>query len=205
MSFPGFHTPTAGRIRWGKQDITGYSSHRIARLGIARTFQNLRLFERMSLFENVWAAQHRRADVRPLDMLFSLGRGERERRQEVDHLLEMTGLIERRDELVMNLPLPEKRRLELARALARKPKLLLLDEPAGGMTPVETEQVSHVIRDVAAPACTLVIIEHKMEMIAALCDRICVLNFGRKISEGAPQHVLHDSAVWDAYLGAEES
>lgn len=199
----GFYKPASGRVLWRGQDIAGIAEYRIARLGIARTFQNLRLFERMTLFQNVWAAQHCGNGMRPWELMLSFGARERERRQEVDHLLESTGLIDRRDELVQNLPLPEKRRLELARALARKPRLLLLDEPAGGMTPAETAQLCRIIVEVAAPSRTLMVIEHKMDMIAAICGRICALNFGTKICEGPPRQVLSDEAVLEAYLGKD--
>lgn len=201
----GFYRPTGGRIMWQDEDITGLSSHLIARKGIARTFQNLRLFDRMDLFQNVWAAQHQQDRLSLFDRLISTGPREAERRAAVEHLLEVTGLIDRRDELVKNLPLPEKRRLELARALARNPRLILLDEPAGGMTAVETEQLSELIRDVAAPGHTIIVIEHKMDMISKLCNRVCVLNFGSKIAEGDPETVLNEAAVLEAYLGRDEA
>ena len=199
----GVHAPSAGRITFQGTDITGWKGHRIARLGVARTFQNVRLFPTMTVFQNVWAAQHRRGDVAWRELLFAGGSAERRRRGEVDYLLERTGLADRRDLLAGGLPLPDQRRLELARALARAPRLLLLDEPAGGMTPAETGQMIGLIREVAMPGRTCIVIEHKMEMIRELCDRVCVLNFGRKVAEGSPAAVLRDDAVIEAYIGRE--
>lgn len=198
----GVYAPTGGSVRLEGRDLGGSKPDRIVNRGVARTFQNLRIFERMTVFENVWAAQHRRGDVAWRELLFG-GSAERRRRGEVDYLLERTGLADRRDLLAGGLPLPDQRRLELARALARAPRLLLLDEPAGGMTPAETGQMIGLIREVAMPGRTCIVIEHKMEMIQELCDRVCVLNFGRKIAEGSPAAVLRDDAVIEAYIGRE--
>jgi branched-chain amino acid transport system ATP-binding protein len=199
----GIYKPTQGRIRLYDQDISGLEPHKIITLGIARTFQNLRIYKRMTVFDNVWAAQHSLPVVRLRELFLARPGKERRHREEVERLLELVGLAERRDMLAQHLTLQHQRRLELARALIRSPKLLLLDEPAGGMTPIETEKMAALIRDVALPGRTCVIIEHKMDMISSLCDRICVLNFGRKIAEGGPDEVLKDSQVLDAYLGHE--
>ena len=199
----GVYAPTAGSVRLEGNDIGTSGPSKIVNRGVARTFQNIRIFERMTVFENVWAAQHRRDDVAWRELLFAGRSAERERRREVDYLLERTGLADRRDILAGGLPLPDRRRLELARALARSPRLLLLDEPAGGMTPAETEHMVGLIRDVAIPGRTCIVIEHKMEMIRDLCDRVCVLDFGRKIAEGPPEAVLKDDRVIEAYIGRE--
>ena len=201
----GVYAPTGGSVHLEGRDIGGSKPDRIVNRGVARTFQNLRIFERMTVFENVWAAQHRRGDVAWRELLYPGGSAERRRRGEVDYLLERTGLADRRDVLAGGLPLPDQRRLELARALARAPRLILLDEPAGGMTPAETGQMIGLIREVAMPGRTCIVIEHKMEMIQELCDRVCVLNFGRKIAEGSPEAVLRDDAVIEAYIGREVS
>lgn len=201
----GVYAPTGGSVRLEGRDIGGVKPDRIVNRGVARTFQNLRIFERMTVFENVWAAQHRRGDVAWRELLYPGGSAERRRRGEVDYLLERTGLADRRDVLAGGLPLPDQRRLELARALARAPRLILLDEPAGGMTPAETGQMIGLIREVAMPGRTCIVIEHKMEMIRELCNRVCVLNFGRKIAEGSPEAVLRDDAVIEAYIGREVS
>ena len=199
----GVYPPTGGTIRLEGTDIGGSTPDRIVNRGVARTFQNLRIFHRMTVFENVWAAQHRRGDVARRELLFAGRSAERARREEVGALLEWAGLADRREILAGGLPLPDQRRLELARALARRPRLLLLDEPAGGMTPAETERMVALIRDAAIPGRSCIVIEHKMEMIKDLCDRVCVLDFGRKIAEGPPASVLRDDRVVEAYIGRE--
>ena len=199
----GVYAPTAGRIRIDGNDVTGQPPQRIIRAGVARTFQNLRIYARMSVFDNVWVAQNGLPGMTLRDLLLSRRDREDARRAHVDDLLERTGLADRRDLLAGGLPLPDQRRLELARALVRDPALLLLDEPAGGMTPNETTDMAALIRDIALPGRTCVVIEHKMDLISALCDRLCVLNFGRNIAEGAPREVLADPAVVEAYVGRE--
>jgi branched-chain amino acid transport system ATP-binding protein len=187
----GLYRPSQGRVAFLGEDISRRSPHRIIAMGIARTFQTPRIYRRMTVRENLRAAQHtlrsgaRRAEIDT----------------QIDGLLEATGLADRRDELAKSLPLPEQRRLELARALARSPRLLLLDEPAGGMTPAETHEMARLIEEVAAPGRACIVIEHKMDMIASLCARVCVLNFGAKIAEGEPDAVLKDPVVLEAYIG----
>jgi branched-chain amino acid transport system ATP-binding protein len=198
----GLCAPVSGRVRFGGTDIAGKPAHAIARLGIARSFQNLRLFARMTVFDNVWAAQHSLPGIGWRERLALGGAAERARRAEVDRLLHEAGLAERRGALAGALPLADQRRLELVRALARQPKLLLLDEPAGGMTPAETAAMVDLLRRIALPGRACIVIEHKIDLIAALCDRVAVLDFGRKIAEGKPAAVLADPAVRTAYFGA---
>jgi branched-chain amino acid transport system ATP-binding protein len=187
----GLYRPSMGRVSFLGEDISRRGPHQIIARGIARTFQTPRVYARMTVRENLAAARH------------TLPRGARHAGGEarIEALLEATGLVERRDELAKSLPLPEQRRLELARALVRDPKLLLLDEPAGGMTPAETQAMAKLIEEVAAPGRACIVIEHKMDMIARLCAHVCVLNFGAKIAEGAPDEVLKDPVVLEAYIG----
>ena len=199
----GVHAANSGRVVLRDEDITHRTPAGIVRLGIARTFQNLRIYQRMSVRDNVWVAQHSLPGVGPLGLLSNRSAAERGRRAEIDRLLDAVGLADRRDALAGGLPLPNQRRLELARALARSPALLLLDEPAGGMTPTETAEMAALIRDFAVPGRACIVIEHKLDLISELCERLCVLNFGRKIADGPPTRVLQQTDVLEAYLGRD--
>lgn len=175
-----------GAIFFAGTRIDGLPAHRFARLGIARTFQNLRLVAHMTVRENVWLAQHTLPAPRAA---------------RVEELLAALGLEAWRDAPVSGLPLPQQRRVELARALAREPRLLLLDEPAGGMTPAETEEMRDLIARLVPAETALILVEHKIDLVARLCPRIAVLDFGRKIAEGAPEAVLRDPTVMEVYFG----
>lgn len=188
----GVYPLASGQILWRGQAIHNHPPHWIARQGIARTFQNLRFFPRSSVLENVKAAQlfPQRDQATP---------------PSAESLLDAVGLAHQADNLVDALPLPDRRRLELARALAADPDLLLLDEPSGGMTPVEMTEMAALIQQLALGKRTCIIIEHKMALITALCDHVCVLNLGQKIAEGSPADVLTMPVVLDAYLGHEDT
>ena len=188
----GVYAPSAGRVSFRSTDITGWKGHQIARLGIARTFQNVRLFGTMTVFQNVRAAQHGRPAP------------SRAGARSVESVLDEVGLLEERDVLANHLPLPARRRLEVARLLAVDAHLVLLDEPAGGMTPAETAEMARLIREVVAPGRTCVVIEHKMALIAGVCSRLCVLDFGAKIAEGNPDEVLASPMVKEVYLGTDD-
>jgi branched-chain amino acid transport system ATP-binding protein len=197
----GVYRPDAGRIVLEGEDITELPAHAISRRGIGRTFQNLRLFGRMSVYENVRAARH--AKARAISHLWQGRAAARAERAAVMAQLEAVGLASRADDLAGELPLAGQRRLELARALAAEPRLLLLDEPAGGMTPAETGEMARLIAEHAMPGRGVIVIEHKIDMLARLCRRLCALNFGRKIAEGDAEAVLRDGEVLEAYLGTE--
>ena len=196
----GVLQPDAGRILQGGVPIESLPAHRIATLGIARTFQNLRLVPHMTVRENVWLAQH------SLPGASALRRGtkiERRRAERVTELL--TALDLAGDTPVGSLPLPHQRRVELARALAREPKLLLLDEPAGGMTATETATMGDLIQRLVPAEVTLILVEHKIDLVTRLCPRIVVLDFGRKIAEGASEEVLRRPDVMQVYFGRTPS
>ena len=189
----GISPAERGVVRFDGRDVTSLRPDRTAALGLARTFQTPRILHRMTVLENLSAALFAGSPkVRRL-------RGaDRER---LNGLLEECGLGRRVDELASKLTLPEQRRLELVRTLVSDPKLILLDEPAGGMTPAETEGMARLIAEVAARGRACIVIEHKIDMISSLCERICVLDFGRVIADGTTREVLEDEAVLDAYLG----
>jgi len=186
----------SGRILLGGVPLEALPAHRISRLGIARTFQNLRLVRHMTVRENVWLAQHSLPGASALRRATTVERGRAERVTALLAALDLAG-----DAPVASLPLPQQRRVELARALAREPKLLLLDEPAGGMTPTETEAMGDLIARLVPPSVTLILVEHKIDLVSRLCPRIAVLDFGRKIAEGAPELVLRRPDVMDVYFG----
>ena len=197
----GVYAPDSGRVFLDGKDVSRASADQITRLGVSRSFQNIRIFNRMSVLENVIAALigHHKPGLATL-----LGRAKRigdPRVTAARRALETVGLLEQGDLFASELPLPLRRRLEIARALACDPKFLVLDEPAGGMTPAETASISELIRSRIAPGRTCVVIEHKMDLISHVCEHLCVLNHGEKIAEGEPRAVVSQPEVIEAYLG----
>ncbi|NWG15147.1 MAG: ABC transporter ATP-binding protein [Chloroflexi bacterium] len=203
----GLDHPTSGTIRLEGNEIHNLPPHRISGLGIARTYQNIRLFGEMTVLENLLISQHGRGRASVLDSLVftpHFRAEERRLRDTAMQLLERFHLAGMAHQLAGNLPYGDQRRLEMARALATGPKLLLLDEPTAGMNPIETEQLGQQILRLRDEQLTVLVIEHDMSLIHQVCDEVYVLNFGQIIAHGTPEAIKHNPLVIEAYLGREE-
>ena len=202
----GLYAPTSGEILVGGRRVTRLAPHARARLGVSRTFQNIRLFRELTVRENIRVARYCRTRAGVVASLVRTPAMRRERHQTdatVDALLGRLGLAGRAEELARNLPYGEQKRLELARALASEPRLLLLDEPAAGTSAAEATELMALIRGLRDQGLTILLVEHHIRVVMQVSDRIAVLNHGELIAEGSPEAVRRDPAVIAAYLGEE--
>ena len=201
----GVYRPTDGGIRLGGENLIGKKPHEICRLGVARTFQNIRLFNKLTVLDNVKTALHNEVGYTLAESLLHLG-SYRKKEREMDaralDILKVFGLDGKNGYTAANLPYGQQRKLEIARALATSPKLLLLDEPAAGMNPQEIGELMETIQLVREKyGVTILLIEHDMKLVAGICEYLYVLNFGRELAQGTPAEVLHNPEVVTAYLG----
>ena len=203
----GLYTPTSGSIVFEGKPIAGRRPDEVTRAGIARTFQNIRLFGDMTVWENLLVGRHSRLKQNVFDDIFSTAKKRREEslaRETLENLLKQFRMEKLRDELAKNLPYGLQRELEIMRAMASEPRLLMLDEPAAGMNPQETDQLMLQIKRLKELGFTVLVVEHDMKLVMNICDKITVLNYGKKIAEGVPREIQAHPEDIGAYLGKQE-
>ena len=197
----GLMDKTTGGVFLDGEDITKHAPHQVVGAGIGRTFQHIRLFPGLTVWQNLWVAEKDGIGDQKTGFLKRWLSGQSGAREAIQNQLDFANLSDKRDILAGNLSFGEQRRLELARAMATTPKLLLLDEPAAGMNQAEIKQLEGRLRSLKDTGITIMLVEHVMELVMGVTDRIAVLNFGQKIAEGTPTEIQNNQAVQDAYLG----
>lgn len=203
----GIYKPTEGIIKFEEKNIIGLKPYQITSLGVGRTFQNIRLFPQMNVLENILSGFFLHMEYRLIDIVFKTKKFRNEEEKGLNFaysLCKFVGLQGRENELAKNLPYGEQKRLEIARALATRPKLLLLDEPTSGMNPKETEEMMDLIKKIRDDGISILLIEHDMKVVMNIPDRVIVLDYGEKIAEGKPQEIKNNERVIEAYLGKKD-